>query len=272
VSLSRWLLILALSSASVAIADDAPTSRPTEPAPAEPAPEPAPEPEAKKKRKKGKRDRGGSAFRLGQLQEDLELDPATMATIRERLGEINAERRSRLKELREAGAEKAEIRKLAKEYRKQASAKLKDILGKDRWKTWREKEKARREARRGDSPDKKKNRANKRGKKNKRAAVSKEQVLKQLKLTEEEAAVVGPLVDGLLETQKLLGQAQRERKKAFQEAALASDDEEALAQLLATYRKEQAEDKKTIAKARETFREVLSPGQEAKAVALGLLD
>lgn len=271
-SLSRWLLVLALSSASVALADDAPTSRPTEPAPAEPAPapEPAPEPEAKKKRgKKGKRGKGGFDFR--QLREDLELDPATMATIRESLGEIDAERRIRMKELRQAGAEKAEMRKLAREYRKQASAKLKDILGKDRWKSWREKTKARRDAARGDKgANRKKNRGQK--KNNRRGAVSKEQVLKQLKLSEEEAAVVGPLVDGLLETQKLLGQAQRERKQAFQKAALESDDEEALAKLLATYRKEQAEDQKTIAKARETFREVLSPGQEAKAVALGLLD
>ena len=280
-SLSRWLLVLALSSASVALADDAPTSQPTEPAkPAEPAPapepapKPAPEPEAKKKRgKKGQRGQGG--FNFGQLRDDLKLDPATMATIRERMGEIDAERRARMKELRQAGAEKAEIKKLAKEYRKQAAGKLKDILGADRWQAWRSKEKERRDARRAGQGAKNKNRAKNRanrGQNKNRGMVSKDQVLKQLKLSEEEAAVVGPLVDGLLETQKLLGQAQAERKKAFQAAALASDDDEALGKLLETYRREKAEDQKTITKARESFREVLSPGQEAKAVALGLLE
>lgn len=271
-SLSRLLLVLALSSASVAFAQDGPTTKPAEPAqPAEPAPAPeqAPVPEAKKKKKRGKRGKGVGA-RLGQLKEDLELDPATMATLREQLGEIDKERRSRMKELRQAGAEKSETKKLAKEYRKQAAAKLREILGDERYKTWRGKEKERRQAA-GKGKRGKGGKNAKRGK-NRRAVVSKDQVLKQLKLGDEEAAVVGPLIDGLLETEKLLGQAQAERKKAFAVAALASDDDEALTKLLETYRKEKAEDEKTIAKARESFREVLSPGQEAKAVALGLLN
>ena len=80
-----------------------------------------------------------------------------------------------------------------------------------------------------------------------------------------------PLLDGVLETKKLLLGEQEKRRKAFLGKVRESEGQD-LAALLEAYRKARDEDKDTVKKAQEQLREVLTLGQEAKLVGLNILD
>ncbi len=99
-----------------------------------------------------------------------------------------------------------------------------------------------------------------------------EQALEALALTEEEKAVVLPLLDATLETRSLMQEEGERRRQAFLEKARASTDPEGLTKLLAEFRASREQDKGTVKQAMDQLREVLTVEQEAKLVGLGVLD
>lgn len=99
-----------------------------------------------------------------------------------------------------------------------------------------------------------------------------EEAIKSLALSEEESAVLVPLLDGVLETRKLLTEEGEKRRKEFLEKVRNTTDEGELAELLTKYRTDRNGDKETLKKAMSKLTEVLTPTQEAKLVALNLLD
>lgn len=99
-----------------------------------------------------------------------------------------------------------------------------------------------------------------------------QRVTKILKLSEEEVAVIGPLLDTLVRTQQLLQGQRAQRRKKYVQAIAKTNDEEQHKALLKQFRKENAEDQATLKKARAQLAESLTPSQEAKLVGLGLLE
>lgn len=99
-----------------------------------------------------------------------------------------------------------------------------------------------------------------------------DEAIKSLALSEEESAVLVPLLDGVIETRKLLVQEGEKRRKEFLEKVRNTTDEAQLAELLGKYRTDKNADQETLKKAQAKLTEVLTPTQEAKLVALNLLD
>lgn len=100
----------------------------------------------------------------------------------------------------------------------------------------------------------------------------KEEALKALALTEEEAAVVTPLLDTCLETRELLMTEAETRRQAFLQKARETTEPEALGKLLEEFRASREADKGTVKATMDQLREVLTVEQEAKLVGLGVLD
>lgn len=99
-----------------------------------------------------------------------------------------------------------------------------------------------------------------------------EDALKALALTEDEAAVVTPLLDTCLETRELLMREGETRRQAFLEKARQTTDAAALTKALEEFRAAREADKATATQAMSQLREVLTVEQEAKLVGLGILD
>ena len=99
-----------------------------------------------------------------------------------------------------------------------------------------------------------------------------DEAVKALALGEEEAAVVLPMLDTVLETRELLMREGQERRDAFLKTAREESDPQALAAALEAFRKAKADDKAQLAASQEQLREVLTLEQEAKLVALNVLD
>ena len=95
---------------------------------------------------------------------------------------------------------------------------------------------------------------------------------KILALSQEEQAVIGKLLDDVLESRKLLMGEGEKRRKAFLQAIRETEDEAKLTKLLAEYRKARANDRLALKRYQSKLREVLTPVQEAKLVALNILD
>ncbi|MBX3467805.1 MAG: hypothetical protein KF878_13050 [Planctomycetes bacterium] len=100
----------------------------------------------------------------------------------------------------------------------------------------------------------------------------KDEALRALALTDEELAVVGPLLDTTLETRELLMQEGESRRQQFLQKARETTDAEALGKLLDQFRLSREQDKATVKQAMDQLREVLTVEQEAKLVGLGVLD
>lgn len=98
------------------------------------------------------------------------------------------------------------------------------------------------------------------------------EAIKSLALSEEESAVLVPLLDGVIETRKLLKTEAEKRRKTFLEKVRATSDEAELANLLKEFRAAKATDAETLKKSQAKLVEVLTPTQEAKLVAFNLLD
>jgi len=99
-----------------------------------------------------------------------------------------------------------------------------------------------------------------------------EQAVDALALGEEEAAVVLPLLDTVLETRTLLLQEREERRQDFLEKVRKETDPDALQALMTDYREAKAADRQATEDAMEQLRQVLTLEQEAKLVGLGVLD
>ncbi|MCO5170317.1 MAG: hypothetical protein M9894_28610 [Planctomycetes bacterium] len=100
----------------------------------------------------------------------------------------------------------------------------------------------------------------------------KDEALRALALTDEELAVVGPLLDTCLETRELLMAEGETRRQSFLQKARETTDAEALGKLLDQFRVSREQDKATVKQAMDQLREVLTVEQEAKLVGLGVLD
>jgi hypothetical protein len=254
--------LLALAFAAPLCAQEEPKPQPDKPK-AEEAPQPA-KPKAeeapkKKAPKKGKLTPREALAKLG-------VDAETKAKALEAMRAARESTKKRIAELRAMGeVDKKQLRELRKSARKEAGKALRQILGKEAYKTFRRATAKGGKGKRGGKGAKGKKAARKK-------ALSSDLVMRTLKLDEEESAVIKPLLDAVLETQKLLRGEAAKRWAAFKTAALEGDDEAVLTKLLKTLRRERAEDEATLNKTREKLREVLSIPQEAKLVALRVLD
>ena len=256
------LLIAALGCAFPALAQE---SRPTEPAPSEPAKpaEPAPKPAKPAANPK-------DPYAPANLRK-LGMSEAEIQQVRQVLRDNRLAMRAALAKLREEGKTGKAARKEAqKAARKELGAKLKELLGKERFRQLRELQ-AKMSRKKGDQRGQQRGNKNKnKNKNNAKGQPSVAQVLGSLSLSEEEQAVIAPRLEGLLETRKLLQGEQGKRLAAFR-ASLADADPTKVEQALAEFRQARDEDEATIQKAQERVREVLTPVQEAKLVAAGLL-
>lgn len=98
------------------------------------------------------------------------------------------------------------------------------------------------------------------------------QAIDVLALDEEAAALVLPLLDTVLETQKLLVEETKRRRDEFRKKVRESSDPDELTSLLKEFRSAAEEDKKQVAAAQDKLRELLTLQQEAQLVGLQILD
>ncbi len=98
-----------------------------------------------------------------------------------------------------------------------------------------------------------------------------DEAVKALALSEEEQAVVLPLLDSVLETRRLQLEEQERRRQALLEQVRQTTDGDALQKLLTEYRASKQADEVQLAQAQTQLREVLTVEQEAKLVGLNVL-
>lgn len=96
--------------------------------------------------------------------------------------------------------------------------------------------------------------------------------IKSLALSKEEAAVIVPLLDGVLTKQRALTKAQQSRRAQLKKNATATSDAAAAKKLTAAFRAAAKQDAKALAEAREKLRELLTPKQEINLVLRDILD
>lgn len=99
-----------------------------------------------------------------------------------------------------------------------------------------------------------------------------EEAVKALALSEEEAAVVLPRLDTVLDTRELLQREQQTRRQDFLKKARETSDGDALNALLAEFRAAREADKDQVKASMDQLREVLTLEQEVKLVGLNVLD
>lgn len=219
-------------------------------------------PEAKKEegegegRRRGRRGgrRGGFGMNPEAMKEQLGLSDEQV----KKLNDMRNEMRENFRKMREEGGfDRTKMRELMQGSMK----KMQEVLTPEQRAKW---EKAMSE-RRGRGMD----RGRRRGDNFKQL---RERALKELKLSDEEKAVLVPMLDGVLETRKLLAAESDKRRKTFLEKVRATTGETELAMLLKEYRAAGSQDKETLKKAQAKLVEALTPEQEALLVALNILD
>lgn len=269
------LLLFALLPCGVAFAEDqpAPTSKPTakpeadkpradKPTKAERKAAKRARKRAEKQRRKARGNSNWTGVRLKMLEKHLGLTPDQLAKLKEPLQAANKQREELMAKMRKV---RQELREFQRKTRKDLNTKMKEVLTKEQQQKYRELvRRFRQRGRRGQGP------------RGRRGGIDpryvRGQAIKDMKLTQEESAVIVPLLDTVLQTGALLRGQQAQRRRKFLSAMLETTDEAQAKKLLKQFRKEKAEDAKTIAKSRAQLREVLTPAQEAKLVAWGVLD
>ncbi len=99
------------------------------------------------------------------------------------------------------------------------------------------------------------------------------QALEALALGAEEAAVITPLLDAALQRREAAAsEAEAQRRALLEKLAQAQGDDEAAVALLEAFRAERATARAATAQVQDQLREVLTVEQEAKLVALGVLE
>lgn len=99
-----------------------------------------------------------------------------------------------------------------------------------------------------------------------------EQAVSELKLGPEEATVVLPLLDAVFETRRLLEEEHEKRREAFLRSVHETTDPQQLNTLLLDYRAARESDRAQVKQSMDQLREVLTLEQEARLVALNVLD
>ena len=99
-----------------------------------------------------------------------------------------------------------------------------------------------------------------------------EQAVEALALSEEEAAVVLPRLDTVLDTREMLNNEQQTLRQDFLKKARETTEGDALNALLTEFRAAQDADREQVKAAMDQLREVLTLEQEVKLVGLNVLD
>lgn len=234
-----------------------------------------PQPGGEQQPERRRNNRGGAmGLPVEQLTEELGLTPEQVQQLEALNDEIREKGRTLMREAFQSGdpqAARARIQGLFEE----AIGKLEGFLTdeqKEKAKGLRERltERMRGRLERGDREGRGAARGGF-GRENSRARL-RTQALAALALTEEEAAIVTPLLDTCLETRELLVQEGERRRQEFLQKARETSDPEALAKLLEEYRAAREADQAQARQAMDQLREVLTVEQEARLVGLGVLD
>jgi Spy/CpxP family protein refolding chaperone len=216
-----------------------------------------------------RRGRRGFGFDAEQLKERLGLNDEQVAQLKE-IQESMAGLRDEMRELFRSGDMQA-ARERMQGLRAEIEGKMKDVLTPEQWEKMQEGGMGRMFGRGRGGDRGGFGRGGREGRERGRARL-REEAVKALNLGEEEAAVVLPLLDTVLETRELLMKEGEQRRNDFLKKAREESDPEALAAALEAFRAAKAEDKAQIAAAQEQLREVLTLEQEARLVALNILD
>jgi Spy/CpxP family protein refolding chaperone len=261
------IALFGLLTGPVALADEGDDKKkPETPAPADPKADKKGE-----KRQQKQIDRFARRFGGGQLdrmKEQLGLTDAQVLKIREVYAQMGKDAQEAFKKMREEGGtlDRNKMREAFQARRKDIQKKMGEILTPEQQEKWKELQKNRGRGGRGGGPF---GRGGNRGDMTKQL---KGEALKALKMTTEEKAVLEPMIDSVLATRKLLVDQEKKRRDKFLQSVRETDDEAKLKEFLAKYRKERDEDKGTLKKAQAQLVEALTPVQEAKLVALNILD
>ncbi|RMG06310.1 MAG: hypothetical protein D6731_26070 [Planctomycetota bacterium] len=199
---------------------------------------------------------------MGKLAEELGLSEEQRA----QFDAFRQEMRERMRELRESGDRRA-MREAMRTMRQEMQGKIESILTPEQKETFarlREERRKRMEEWRG--------RRGRRGDRRASPEQLKSEALRALKLGEEAAAVVTPLLDAVVQARSALGTLEREQRRALREKAEGDVAAEELTKALEDYRAARKEAQAKLAEARGALREVLTLRQEVALVALGLLD
>lgn len=272
--ISSFILTACVLLAPPALAQDAPTPTPA-PAPgggAPPAPTPPPPPPGGERGEDGERrerrgGRGGMGLPVDRLKEDLGLTDEQAKQIEA----INAEMREKAREAMRGGNFEAMRGMMEETYGKVEALLTPEQKAKFGEFRTRMQERMQRGGGFGGRGEGGPGGRGGRGGPQMRERL-REDALKSLALSQEEAAVVTPLLDTVLETRELLMREEGERRNQFMEKVRGTTDQAALAKLLEEYRAKREADKATGKKAMDQLREVLTVEQEAKLVGLGILD
>ncbi|RMG19120.1 MAG: hypothetical protein D6731_00300 [Planctomycetota bacterium] len=214
--------------------------------------------------------RGARRFQRGQLpvellRKELDLSPEQV----QRLEAVNARVRERWKELRkrfqEGTFDPRTLRRSFQETRKLVEEEVRSVLTPEqtkKWEAWR-KQQQRRYGRAWGNQRRNREELGKR---------LKQQALEALRLDAETRAAVEPLLDTVFHTRQLILEEQERRRDELRRKLRETNDPEVLQKLLAEFRDANRADRDQLKAAQEQLREVLTVEQEARLVALNILD
>ncbi|MGE0710182.1 MAG: Spy/CpxP family protein refolding chaperone [Planctomycetota bacterium] len=223
------------------------------------------------RRQRGQRgQRGGRGFGMDveQMKKDLGLSDEQVTKIKAFQEEQLKSREEMMKKMREGGGDRNAMREAFRSAMEEGRKKMEEILTPEQNKKWQEQMQNRFRGGRGGRGE----RGDRGGGREVNFQRLRDEALKALKLSEEESAVLVPLLDGVFETRKLLVAEQDKRRNAFLEKVRATTGETELAALLKKYREDRDQDKETLKKAQKKLVEALTPEQEALLVAMNILD
>ena len=250
--------------------------QPPQPTPPEGGAQPQPQPEGEGEgRREGRRQRGqrGGGGMMGGLGLPVERMRELLGLSEEQVAQMQAlaaEMRAKGEELRGLfqGGDFESARAKMQELRTELEKKRDEILTEEQKKKLQENMRELGGRMRGAFGGE--GRGGRGGQQNK--ARLREEAIRALALTPEEQAVVMPLLDTVLDTRELLQREGETRREAFLRKVRETTDQQALATLLADYRKSRETDLEQVKAASSQLREVLTVEQEAKLVGLNILD
>lgn len=270
--LASLVLFASLACGGVALAQDPPPPGGQPPAPQGEGEGDRP---AERRRQRGGRGGGAMGLPVERLTEELGLTPEQVQQLEALNQEMRDKGRTLMREAFQSGDPQAARAKLQGMF-EETFARLDGFLTpeqQEKAKTVRQQLQERMQGRfqRGGGRDGRGGEGGRFGRGDSRARL-KTQALEALALSEEEAAVVTPLLDTCLETRELLMQEAEARRQQFLQQAREASAPEALGKLLEEFRAAREQDKGQVKQAMDQLREVLTVEQEAKLVGLGVLD
>jgi Spy/CpxP family protein refolding chaperone len=266
--LGSLALVASLALAPVASAQDTPPTPPapgggTAPTPPPPAPGGGGEQGGERRERRGGR---GMGLQVDQLKEELGLTDAQVAEVEK----LSTEMREKAREMFQSGQGFEGMRGMMEEAFGKVEAlltpeqktKFADVRAK-----MQERMQGRMGGRGGEGGP-----GGRGGRGPQLKERLREDALKVLALSQEEAAVVTPRLDTVLETRDLTQREAQRAREEFMTKVRETADQAALQKLLADYRTARESGKSQEKTAMDGLRELLTVEQEAKLVGLGILD